>query len=324
VKALVNTGPGRLELLEMPRPTTGPGEVLIRTRSVGICATELEMIAGWERTGFPAIPGHEWFGEVAACGPEVPADWVGRACVGENVWPDGREVGFELPGGYAEFFVTKAANLHLLPEGFPFEVAPLMEPLAVCVRGMKRVRADYESPVLVLGDGPIGMLMAWLLARLKSPVLMVGGRPGRLRIARETGIRETADFHSFPGTQAEGIMAAFGRKFPTVVDATGAGDAMHAAMDVLERAGRILMVSSAGLDEARFLWTKILWGEIEIIGSNASEGGWPGAIRLAGSHELPLDRLVTHRLPVERFAEGLDLLRDESIAVLKVVLDWAR
>ena len=119
MNAIVNTAPGQLEWQDLPIPEPGPGQVRIRTAACAICATDLQMIAGWSRTGFPSIPGHEWCGVVDATGASVDPALVGRRCVAENVLADGREVGFEHPGGYAECFVTEAANLYLIPGDFP-------------------------------------------------------------------------------------------------------------------------------------------------------------------------------------------------------------
>ena len=138
MKAIVNTGPGRLEMLELPTPSPGPGEVRIRTAACGVCATDLEMIAGWERTGFPAIPGHEWSGVVDEVGEGVNEALRGQLCVAENVLADGGEVGFEHPGGYGEYLITEAAKVHVLPARLSPAVATLIEPLAVCVRGLCR------------------------------------------------------------------------------------------------------------------------------------------------------------------------------------------
>src|SRR5512136_3093109 len=130
MKAIVNTGPNRLEFLEVPMPQPGPGQVRIRTGACGICATDMLMIAGWDRTGFPSIPGHEWAGTVDELGEGVDQALLGRRCTGENALSTGGEVGFENPGGYGEFFVTEARNIYPLPARFPFRTAALMEPLA--------------------------------------------------------------------------------------------------------------------------------------------------------------------------------------------------
>lgn len=106
MKAIVNTAPGRVEWLEVSTPEPGPGQVRIRTVTVGICASDLEMIVGWWRTGFPSIPGHEWAGVVDGVGPDGDNSLIGTACVAENVVDAGVEVGFERGGGYGQYFLT--------------------------------------------------------------------------------------------------------------------------------------------------------------------------------------------------------------------------
>jgi len=149
MKAIVNTAADCLEMLDYPLPGPGPGEVRIKTFSCGICATDLAMIAGWDRTGFPAIPGHEWSGTVDALGEGVDGSLRGRRCVAENVLSDGGEVGFEHPGGYGEYFLTEASKVRVLPDDFPLVSAVLIEPLAVSVRGMRRLR-EASGPVSAL------------------------------------------------------------------------------------------------------------------------------------------------------------------------------
>lgn len=139
MNAIVNVGPGRVTWKDWPRPEPGPGQARIRTAACGICATDLEMIAGWSRTSFPVVPGHEWSGVVDSVGPAVDAALMGKPCVAKNVLSDGGKVGFEHPGGYGEYLVTEAANLHPLPQDFSLSTAALIEPLAVCVRALRRM-----------------------------------------------------------------------------------------------------------------------------------------------------------------------------------------
>ncbi len=326
MRAILNTGPGALALREVPTPGCGAGEVRVRTACCGICATDLQMIAGWDRTGFPSIPGHEWAGVVDAVGPGTDPGLVGRPCVAENVLADGGEVGFEHPGGYGEYLVTEARNLHLLAPGVPLHSAPLVEPLAVCVHALARAgrTPGAEEPVLVIGDGTIGLLLAMLLHhRGCRAVSLLGGRPRRLELAREVGAAAVARYHDFTvrhGGMADDITAAFGRRFPMVFEASGSAVAMEASPDVVEKQGTIVEMGDYGAARAGFPWNRILHREITILGSNASAGGWPEAVRLAG--ELPLALLVTHRMPVHRFAEGMALVRSRDPSVVKVVLDW--
>ncbi len=323
MKAIVNTAPNQLELQELPLPQPGPGQVRIRSGACGICATDILMIAGWDRTPFPSIPGHEWAGQVDALGPGVAAELAGRRCVAENVLADGKEVGFEYPGGYGEYFLTEAANLYLLPDDFPFAVAALMEPLAVSVRALKKLRLADAHRALVIGDGPIGLLMLMLLRRAGvAEVTVAGGRAPRLAIAREAGASQVLNYHTLSGDLADSLLQAAGPAFPLVVEASGSPSAMQASLRLAQNCGQIMVLGDYGTGRADFAWNHLLHHELEIIGSNASAGAWPEAVRLAVEGTLPLERLVTQRLPAARFAEGVELTRARRAEVVKVVLEW--
>jgi threonine dehydrogenase-like Zn-dependent dehydrogenase len=322
MNAIVNTGRSRLEWRELPLPRPGPGQVRIRTAVCGICATDLEMIAGWDRTGFPSIPGHEWSGVVESVGKGVKASLVGRPCVAENVLSGGGEVGFEHPGGYAECFLTEACNLHVLPAKFDLASAALIEPLAVCLRGLQRLNAKPSGPALVFGDGPIGLIMALLLAHQGNlPVCIVGGRAGRLRLAHQLGITAIINYHEADRDLPEIVRDTFAGAVPVVVEASGSSAAMSACLELVDKNGKILVIGDYGGGKAAFRWNHLLHREITLVGSNASAGAWPRAVRMASKNEIPLGRLVSRRFPAARFAEALDVVRT-SRDVVKVVLDW--
>ncbi len=324
MRAIVATGPGALELRELPDPVPGPGQALIRTAYCGICATDLEMIAGWDRTGFPSIPGHEWSGVVGAVGAGADPGLVGRPCVADNVLADGSEVGFEHPGGYGELLLTEARNVLPLPPGLDPAVAPLVEPLAVCVHALDRLGRSVGTgePVLVIGDGAIGLLLAMVLAeRGCRNVTLVGGRAMRLRIAREAGGARALNYHEMNGGLAAGLAAGVAaRSFPVVLEASGSPAAIDACLDLVSPLGTVVVIGDYGKARASFPWNAVLHRQAAIVGSNASAGAWPEALRLAP--RLPLARLVTHRLPAARFAEGIALVKARDASVIKVVLAW--
>ena len=323
MRAIVNTGPGRLEMQELPTPVPGPGEVRVRTAACGICATDLVMVSGWERTGFPSVPGHEWSGFVDDVGEAADSALLGQRCVAENVLADGGEVGFEHSGGYAEYFITEADNVHVLPGDFPPTVAALIEPLAVAVRGLRRLRDDAQPPFLVFGDGPIGLLVVMLAIRNGAgPVTLVGGREPRLALARELGAEQTLNYHTLGDDLAAAILQQGEARFPSVIEASGSVAGMEAAFEVAANCGRVLLLGDYGQGRAGFRWIDLLIRELELIGSNASAGAWPEALRLAVGGELPLERLVTHVLPADRFAEGVEMTRSGRDDLLKVVLEW--
>jgi threonine dehydrogenase-like Zn-dependent dehydrogenase len=323
MKAIVNVAPGRVAWQDWPMPEPGPGQVRIRTAACGVCATDLEMIAGWNRTGFPAIPGHEWSGVVDAVGQAVDAALVGKPCVAENVLSDGGEVGFEHPGGYGQYLLTEANNLHPLPEDFSLTTAALIEPLAVCVRALRRLRLQDCRSALILGDGTIGLLMLLLLKVQKvDRIVLVGGRPGRLRAAQELGASDVLNYHDVGAGLARAIGELPGAPFPNVVEASGSPMAAQASLDVAAQGGKILIVGEYGANCAGFPWNRILLRELELIGSNASAGAWPEAVRLAVDGAATLERLVSRRLPASSYAEALETAQ-HSRDVVKVVLEWA-
>ncbi len=322
MKALVNTAPGTLELLEWPQPAPGPGQVRIQTLACGICSTDLQMIAGWERTGHPAIPGHEWFGRIDAVGEGVASRQVGQRCVAENVLADGGEVGFEHPGGYGEYLLTEARNLHILPEGFPAETGILIEPLAVCVHALRRLRLAGRDGALVFGDGPIGLLLLMLLKHAGlADVALVGGFPNRLALAKSLGASRVVDYHELNAAHPGDLRRVLG-SYTTIIEASGAALALEFAMAASGHGGQIVVMGDYGSARAGFPWNALLHGEIELIGSNASAGAWPEAVHLALEGSLPLGELVTHRFPVERFAGGIELVARKKDECVKVMLDW--
>jgi threonine dehydrogenase-like Zn-dependent dehydrogenase len=322
MKAIVNTGRNRLEWREMPLPQPGAGQVRIRTAACGICATDLEMIAGWKRTGFPAIPGHEWSGVVEAVGTGAAKRLLGRPCVAENVLSDGGEVGFEHPGGYAEYFLTEARNVRLLPARFDLATATLIEPLAVCVRAVRRLNVKAAGPALIFGDGPIGLITALLLERQGvRNVCLAGGRSGRLRLARKLGKFQTLNYHEAGPDLAQGVRVAWADPFPVVIEASGSPRAMAAGLELAARGGKVLVIGDYGRAKAGFRWNHLLHRELTLIGSNASAGAWPEAVRLAGEAGLPLHRLISRRFAAAQFAKALDHVRS-SRDVMKVVLEW--
>lgn len=322
MRAIANTELNKLEMLsDLSKPEPGVGQVRIRTGAVGICATDLQVVGGWQRAPYPMILGHEWAGVVDTIGEGVDPSIIGKKCVGENVLNDGLEVGFEHPGGYAEFFITQADRLQFLPDDFSLATATVIEPLAVSVRGIHKLRGDVKGPVLIFGDGPIGLFMTLLLKQKGFDLVLVGGREYRLSIARDYGA-ETLNYHELGDNMAASIADKYGALFPIVVEASGSGAAMTAAMDRVAHEGRVLVIGEYGDSKSDFLWNDVLLKEMELIGSNASAGGWAEATLHAVEHHQELERVITHRLPAAEFAEGFRLMSDRSSGAVKVILDW--
>jgi 2-desacetyl-2-hydroxyethyl bacteriochlorophyllide A dehydrogenase len=290
----------------------------VKTAFCGICATDLEMIAGWQRTGFPSIPGHEWSGVIDAVGAGVDHALVGARCVAENMLSTGGEVGFEAPGGYGEFLLAGASNLYILPQTFALHLGALVEPLAVCIRAVQRLRIEDRRRALVFGDGAIGLLVMLLLKRAGvEDVAVVGGRPFRLELARQLGAGLSLDYRD------EDAILGLGKvDFQNIVEASGSEQAMRTAFTLAPHGGHVLVMGDYGPSAARFAWNDLLHREIELIGSNASAGAWEQAVHLVVNGELPLERIATHRFPIRRYNEAFSLARDGNAPALRILLDW--
>lgn len=309
--------------------------MLIETIACGICATDLEMIAGWDRTGYPSIPGHEWSGRVAEIGPGVDDRWLGRAVVGDNVitcghcpacrrgqWnvcPESKEIGFELPGAYAQFFATRADHLIELPAGVPVEHAPLIEPLAVAVHGMERLGVRPGHRCVVLGDGPIGLLCLQLArAAGGRDIIVVGGHAERLALATELGVANCINYHQVHGDLAKQILDLHGGS-DRVVEASGSVRAVEQAIDFLGQMGCLLLLGDYRQHHAAIPMLKVLLKNLTLVGANASPGTWHRAVELAGSGQVRLGPLVTHQFGRAECAEAIELVRGKRDSVIKAV-----
>ena len=323
MKAIGNTAPGKLEMLERPMPEPRKGQVRIRTAACAICATDLEMIAGCERSRFPQVLGHEWSGVVESAGAGVDGKMVGSPCVAENVLADGGEVGFEHPGGYGQFLVTEARNVQVLPKRFALAAAALIEPLAVCVRGLRRLRLEDRRSALVFGDGPIGLMMAMLLKRDGvGDITLVGGRAERLQVARDAGASRTFNYHEMGDALATALQKKGAADFPNIIEATGSAKALTASFELAAVRGHILLIGDYGRTKLDVPFQRVLHRELEFMASNASAEAWPEAVRQATSGKVPLERLITRIVPAQDFASAFALVRDRKASAIKVVLQW--
>ena len=321
MKAIVVIAPNILEFKDLPMPVPKRGQVRIRTMACGICATDLEMIGGWERTSFPSIPGHEWSGMIDAVGHGGDKTIIGRHCVAENVLRDGGEVGFEHPGGYAEYFITETDNLIFLPVDFPIAVAALIEPLAVAIRSLRRIRIEDKSSALIAGDGPIGLLMTILLKQAGiGHITVIGGRENRLALATQLGAERALNYHQFRGGM-ETAKETLKCSFPNIIEVSGSAAAANAAVQLASKQGKVLIVGDYKQAEASFTWNHLLHNELELIGSNASAQAWPEAFQAAIAIQQDLAKLISGEWPAVEFATAVNAVKHNR-EIIKAILRW--
>jgi threonine 3-dehydrogenase len=339
MRALVKpaAGPG-LEIREVPVPVPGPGEVLVRVQAGGICGTDLHIDA-WDpwaaaRMRPPRIIGHEFCGVVAEVGPEVAGVPPGTFVAGESHVNCGRchvcrrgqphicealeIIGVDRDGAFADFVVLPARNAWPMPAATPVEVAAIMDPFGNAVHSALAAEIAARS-VVVMGCGPIG-LCAILVAKQAGagPVVAVDIHPYRLRLAAAMRADHVLDARAVAVPEAvRGLTGGAGAD--VLLELSGSGEGLHAGLAALRNGGFAALLGLPGRPVAVDLVNDVIFKGIAlqgIFGRRLWETWYEATGLLAAG--LDLRPVVTHRLPMTRFAEAFELMR--SGACGKIIL----
>lgn len=336
MQALRKTEPSHgLTLTQADMPAPGPGEVLLRVHSAGVCGTDLH-IAEWTRSYHfltPALPvtiGHEFSGEIAALGEGAenlapgltvgqmvavrPSVTCGRcaACTSGNF--DGcttrRGIGVLRNGGFAPWAAVPLRNCVPVPPGVQGDVAALAEPLTVSHEAVRTAGVRPGHRVLVLGPGNIGQGIA-LFARAAgaAQVVVAGhGDAPRLAVLRAMGFDDVLDFEGSDMDAALAPYLARGR-FDAVIEATGAAAVIAPALRALKVHG-VLVITGIHAAPVPIDLTELVRNHQELRGSyRAPESAWPEVVRFMQEHQPLLRQMITHRVPLSRADEGFALAR---------------
>jgi len=329
--AVVVHGPGNARFESVPVPELTPSAVLIEVAHVAICATDLEVAngtLGYFAAGlaaFPIVPGHEFSGRIVAVGKNVRDVAEGDAVVVEpiqgcGVCPacssgnaiacaDRAELGvMRRDGAYAHYVVSLARYVHKLPPDFDLRRAALAEPLAVVLKGLRRIAASLAGAkpqhCAVLGVGPLGHLVARVLAHRGHQVCAIDRNPKRLDLFNGTDIEVRRDI---------GDLSAF----DVVVEVTGNPDVLDSALHATRTGAAFLLL---GLPYGRkdFSFEAIAAYDKTVIGSvGSAKQDFEAAIKLLPA--LELGPYFDCTLPLAQYAEGWK--QSQSGDVLKVILD---
>lgn len=311
---------GNLSVRTFDPPQPAPGEALIRVIYAGICGTDREILRGY--SGFTGIPGHEFVGQVVEC---VDSNLVGRRVVGEiNVtcgdcpWcrkglgrhcPNRTVMGIvNRPGCFAEYLALPTRNLHLVPEEISDEAAVFTEPLAAAAEILEQMQVQPGTPVAVIGDGRLGLLVAQVLHQTGAEITVAGKHGWKMDLARSWGIRT----HDLAGSP----LAA--QSFTVVVEASGSPGGLDEALRLVEPRGTVVMKSTFH-DLAHFDTAKLVVDEITLLGSRC--GNMAVALDLLKRNRVSVQHLVSKVFPLEEGPEAFDYLNHTSC--LKVLLKMA-
>ena len=336
MKALVIRD-GHLELQERPCRPPGWGEALVRVHAVGICATDLHLLAGSQRFDrIPPVLGHEIAGIVESVGGGVSSDWVGSRVVVDPVIGCGMcpychggrkllcKAGGELgttggDGGYAEYVTVPAANLYRWPQTLSFEEGAMMEPLNCTWGAFLKAQAQPGESVLIFGSGPAGLLFL-ALARTSgcAPVFMIGRGEVRLGLAARFGATETWVYRD-ADLREKVLLATGGRGADIVVEASGTNVAVGQAFEWVRPGGRVVLYGVSDSNQPNILSDRIVQKDLQVVAGIGSPLLWDKGVQLAAGGLIDFRSLVTHRFPLEKAEEAISTARDGDRAI-KVVL----
>jgi L-iditol 2-dehydrogenase len=345
MRAGVYRGEGRVVVEDVPIPEIGEGEVLFRVAACGICGTDIKKI----HRGFiapPQILGHELAGTVVKVGRGVSRFKPGDRVVSFHHIPcgtcfycekklfsqcasykkTGLTAGFEPSGGgFAEYVRAMPwivdRGMILLPEDVSFEEATFVEPVNTSLKAVRKARVARGETVLVIGQGPIGMLLTLLARNEGAAVYTSDPMSGRRAASVRFGATESFD----PGLSnlaAEIRKRTCGRGADAVLVAAPNPALVPEALAVARPGGRVLLYAhNDPVMKLEFPAAAVGVDEKEILGSySASVDEQAESAELVFGRRLPVREMISHRFPLERIAEALELAAHPKHDTLKVVI----
>ena len=322
--ASVYRGDGKLVAEEWPRPTIGAGEVLLRVLGCGLCGSDIAKIVD-PSTPAPLVLGHEVVGEIVTLGPGVTDCAIGDRVVAAHHVPCGDchycRRGSESmchafkasnldPGGFAEYVRVPAPNvrhaLFRVPRHVTDEAASFVEPLACCLRSVRRARVAPGDTVVVVGLGSIGCLFVQLLRRAGAVVVGCDPIAARAELARRLGAAAAGPASTAAAAQRE---LSGGRGADQVIVTGGGTDVLPWAVESLRDGGTVHYFASGG-DTLPLRLETLYHRELTLTASySSSPSDLAEAFRLIVAGEVSVDRLVTHRVTLPGLHRGVDLMR---------------
>ncbi|MGA7567037.1 MAG: alcohol dehydrogenase catalytic domain-containing protein [Terriglobales bacterium] len=344
MQAVVYRGVNDVRMEEVPVPEIGSGEILVRVHTCGICGTDLKKIATGSHSA-PRIFGHETAGVVVKVGKGVRRFSVGDRVVVFHHIPCGEcfycrhktfaqcatykkvgcTAGFEPSGGgFAEFvrvmdWIVEKGTVRI-PDGVSFEQACFLEPVNTCIKGIGALRLEAGETVLLIGQGPIGLILAILAKRAGARVITSDLHPARLTIANSFGLKFTVDASRADAGEAVRGMTE-GRGADAVVLAVGGSGLIRPAIDAARPGGRILLFAQTVRDEVVIDPAAVCVDEKSLLGSySASVELQEESVRFVMNREMDLERLISHRFPLRSGVEALNLAAHPQPDSMKIVI----
>jgi L-iditol 2-dehydrogenase len=349
MRAVVYRGVNDMRVETVPVPKIGPGELLVKVATCGICGTDLKKIHTGSHSA-PRIFGHEMAGTIVEAGAGVTRYEVGEQVVVHHHVPCGDcyycrkqtptqcelykkvgvTAGFEPSGGgFAEYirvmgWIVQGRGVVRIPDGVPFEQAAFVEPLNTVMKGVKLLNLAADDTVLVIGQGPIGLMHAALARRTGARVLTSDLYSARHAIAAKFGLSDP--IHAGSENVVERVFEETdGRGADAVVLAVGGNTLIKTAMDAVRPGGRVMLFAQTQHGEVAIDPGAVCMDEKTLMGSYSSSfeildevtdlafGGYRNG--------FDLTQLISHRFPLEQAVEAIEVASHPKADSMKIMLE---
>lgn len=324
MKASVYKGNKTFEIIEKQIEEPKEGEVRVKVAYCGVCGTDVHIYHGMmdKRVQIPQVIGHEMSGIIDAIGKGVTGFKVGEKIVVRpldnraekpsdkgysHVCKELKFIGIDSPGAMQEYWNVPAFTLHKLPEATDLKLAALIEPLSVACHDIRMSALKKGETAVVLGGGPIGILVALVAKEKGADVIISEVNPIRIEKAKKLGFdvvnpAET-DLVEYVDKKTDGRLA------DVVFEVAGVQPALDVMTEVAGIRGRIVMVAIHGEPKPISLF-KFFWKELNLVGARVYEAeDYEEAIELITSGNLPFEELITMEAPltdIQKLFEEID------------------
>ena len=325
MKAVVLRAGGRLVLEDWPRPAIAGGELLVRLRGCGLCGSDIAKVMS-PSAAVPSVLGHELVADVVEVGGgsmpyrvgdrvvvahHVPCDECHYCRRGSSSMCRTFKTSNLDPGGFAELVRVPAPNVRhatfRVPDGTSDEVASFVEPLACCLRAVRRVRIEPGDTTVIIGAGSIGCLFVQLARRAGGRVVAVDTVAARAGLAQRLGAERVGD----AAAASPAILELSDRRGADhVIVTAGGAEVLPWAASAVRDGGAVHYFAGGGGATLPLPLETLYHRELTITATySSSPADLAEAFRLLCGGEVVVDQLVTHHVPLERLADGLELVR---------------
>jgi L-iditol 2-dehydrogenase len=338
MKSAVQCGLGSIEIVDVPTPVPGPGQVLVRMRAVGICGSDVHYFVngriGRAVVSYPYVLGHEPSGIVAALGSGVTSLSVGARVVIDPALPCGvcatcrsgrlnccQEVRFlgspPVGGVFEEYHVFQPEQCMPIPEAMSFETAATLEPMGVALHAINMAGLKMGARVAVMGGGTIGMMTA-AAARLAGASFVAMTEPieARRAVAAKFGV----DLALPPGSDGTARIKQAAGGVDAAFEAAGSPDAVDDAIRVVKPGGTVVIIGIPAEDHLPIPIHEARGKELDIILLHRSNDTLAPSIRLVAAGRMDPGLVITHRFPLARLQEAINLAHSYEDGVLKAMI----